>query len=72
MSSVFYQRILKENIRPSVCALKLKHIRSTSEWLWQALDRLSHSPDLNLIEILWCGLKQVGHAGEPSNVAELK
>ena len=46
MNSAVYQKILKENIRPSVCALKLKHSwilqqdndpkhisKSTSEWL---------------------------------------
>ncbi len=46
MNSALYQKILKENIRPSVCDLKLKRSRvmqqdndlkhtskSTSEWL---------------------------------------
>lgn len=46
MNSAVYQKILKENVRPAVCALKLKsswimqqdndpkHIsKSTSEWL---------------------------------------
>ncbi len=46
MNSALYQKILKENVRPSVCDLKLKHTwvmqqdndtkhtnKSTSEWL---------------------------------------
>lgn len=46
MNSALYQKIVKENVRPSVCDLKLKHnwvmqqdndpkhtCRSTSEWL---------------------------------------
>ncbi len=46
MNSAIYQKILKENVRPSVCDLKLKHTwvmqqdndpkhisKSTSEWL---------------------------------------
>lgn len=46
MNSALYHTILKENVRPSVCDLKLKHIwvmqqdndlthtrKSTSEWL---------------------------------------
>ncbi len=65
MNSALYQKILKENIRPSVCDLKLKRTwvmqynnpnhtsKSTSEWLKKntikVLEWPSQSPDLNPI-----------------------
>ncbi len=88
MNSALYQEILMENVRPSVCDLKLKRTwvmqqdndpkhtsKSTSEWLKKknkVLEWPSQSPDLNLIEILRHDLKQSIHAWKPSNVAELK
>ncbi len=87
MNSALYQKILKENVRPSVCDLKLKRTwvmqqdndpkhtsKSTSEWLnkMKVLEWPSQSPDLNPIEMLWHDLKQSFHAWKPSSVAELK
>ncbi|KAK3535396.1 hypothetical protein QTP70_012260 [Hemibagrus guttatus] len=86
-NSAVYQKILKENVRPSVCDLKQtwvlqqdndpKHTsKSTSEWLkknkMKTLEWPSQSPDLNPIEMLWHDLKKVVHARKPSNVAELQ
>ncbi|KAF7650410.1 hypothetical protein LDENG_00126420 [Lucifuga dentata] len=76
MNSALYQKILKENVRPSVRDLKLKRT-----WVMQQDNDPKHtrkstsecqSPDLNPIEMLWHDLKQAVHARKPSNVAELK
>ncbi|KAF7650076.1 hypothetical protein LDENG_00131870 [Lucifuga dentata] len=76
MNSALYQKILKENVRPSVRDLKLKRT-----WVMQQDNDPKHtskstsecqSPDLNPIEMLWHNLKQAVHARKPSNVAELK
>jgi len=84
MNSALYWKILKENVRPSVCDLKRtwvmqqdndpKHTsRSTSEWLQnEGFGCPSQSPDLIPIEILWHDLKQAVHTRKPYNVAELK
>ncbi len=89
MNFALYQKILKKNIRPSVCDLKLKHTwvmqqgndpkltsKSSSEWLKKnkskVLERLSQSPDLNLIEMVSHDIKQSIYARKPSTVAELK
>ncbi len=87
MNSALYQKILKENIQPSVCDLKHtwvmqqhndpKHTsKSTSEWLKKnkikVLEWPNQSPDLNPIEMLWHDLKHSFHARKLSNVAELK
>ncbi len=88
MNFALYQKILKENIRHSVkLKLKHTWVmqqgndpkltsKSTSEWLKKnkskVLERLSQSPDLNLIEMLWDDLKQSIYARKPSDVAELK
>ncbi len=76
MNSELYQKILKENVWPSVCDLKLKHTwvmqqdndpkhtsESTSEWFKKnKIKVLELSLDLNLIEMLWHDLKQSFHA----------
>ncbi len=85
MNSALYQKILKENVQPSVCDLELKSTwvmwqdndpNHTSEWLKKNIIKVlewpHQSPDLNLIEMLWHDLKQSFHALKPSNVAELE
>ncbi len=85
MNCALYQKILKENILPSVCDLKLKHTcvmqqdndpkhtsKSTSEWLKKNKIKVLEWPSQNPIEMLWHDLKQSLHARKPSNVAELK
>uniref|UniRef100_A0AAY4D9A2 Transposase n=1 Tax=Denticeps clupeoides TaxID=299321 RepID=A0AAY4D9A2_9TELE len=87
LNSTVYQKILKENVRPSVRQLKLKQSwvlqqdndpkhtsKSTSEWLKknQILEWSSQSPDLNPNEMLWHDLKKAVHARKPSNKAELQ
>ncbi len=86
MNSVLYQKIRKENVRPSVCDLKLKRTwvmqqnndpkHTASEWLKKnkikVLEWPNQSPDLNPIEMLWHDLKHSIHARKLSNVAELK
>ena len=50
--------------------------KSTTEWLQQKkiclLERLSQSPELNPIEMLWHDLKRAVHTRKPKNIAELK
>uniref|UniRef100_A0AAR2L9T4 Tc1-like transposase DDE domain-containing protein n=1 Tax=Pygocentrus nattereri TaxID=42514 RepID=A0AAR2L9T4_PYGNA len=50
--------------------------KSTTEWLHQKkirhLDRPSHGPDLNPIEMLWHDLKRAIHTKRPKSIAELK
>ncbi len=66
-NSALYQKILKENVRPSVCDLKLKRTwvmqqdtrKFTSEWLKENKVKVL---DLNPIEMLWHDLKQSIHA----------
>ncbi len=85
MNSAVYQKILKDNVRPSVRDLKLKRTwvlqqdndpKHTSEWLkknkMKTLEWPSQSPDLNHIEMKWHDLKKAVHARKPSNVAELQ
>ncbi len=49
---------------------------STKEWLKKnkvnVLERLSQSPDLNPIKMLWKDLKQAVHRRKPTNIPELK
>ncbi len=85
MNSAVYQKILKDNVRPSVCDIKLKRTwvlqqdndpkhtsKSTSEWLKKnKMEWPSQSPDLNPFEMLWHDIKKAVHARKPSNVAEL-
>ena len=87
MNCAVYQRNLQENVRPSVCELKLKcswftqqendqkhTIKST--WLksntFEVWERPSQSPDLIPMEMMWKDLKRAVHAWKPTNVAELK
>ncbi len=87
MNSALDQKVLKENVRPSICDLKRTWVmqqdndpkltsKFTSEWLKKNkikdLEWPSQSPDLNPIEMLWHDLKQSIHALKPSNVAEIK
>ncbi len=87
MNSARYQKILKENVRPSVCDLKLKHTwvmqqdndpkhtsKSTSEWLKKNKIKVLEWPNQSpdLNLIEMLDLKQSFHAWKPSNVAELK
>ncbi len=85
MNSALYQKILKENVRPSVCDLKLKsswvmqqdsdpkHTSKSTSELLKVLEWPNQSPDLNLIEKLWHDLSiQSIHARKPSSEAELK
>ncbi len=83
MNSTLYPKILKENVQPLVCDLKLKYTwvvqqenDPSSEWLKKnnikVLEWSSQSPDLNPIEMLWHDFKQSNHARKPSNAAELK
>ncbi|KAI4875497.1 hypothetical protein NFI96_004997 [Prochilodus magdalenae] len=73
MNSAVYQKILKENVQPSVGELKLKQTwvlqqdndpkhtsRSTSEWLENNNGKTLEwpSPDLSPIEMLWADLKK--------------
>lgn len=68
LNSALCQKILKENVWPSVCDLKLKlRVMQQGNDPWP-----SQSLDLNVIEMLWNGLKHPVHARKPSNVAELK
>ena len=39
---------------------------------YNVLDWPSQSPDLNIIENLWCDLKRAAHARKPSNLTELE
>uniref|UniRef100_A0A8B9H3I6 FZ domain-containing protein n=1 Tax=Astyanax mexicanus TaxID=7994 RepID=A0A8B9H3I6_ASTMX len=68
INSALYQKILKENVRPSVCDLKLrctyvlqqvnvsKHTNKfTSEWLKKKVTEWSSQ---SLIEMLWHGIKE--------------
>ncbi len=84
MNSALYQKILKENVHPSVCAQAQVHLGyAAGQWsqthqqvhLWMPQEKVlvwpSQSPDLNPIEMLWHDLKQSLHASKPSNVAEL-
>ncbi len=83
MNSALYQNILKENVRLSVCDLKLKHTwvmqqdndpkhtsQSNSEWLKKNKINVFEWPSQNLIEILWHDLKHSFHSWKPSNEAE--
>ncbi len=88
MNSALYQKILEENVRPSVCDLNLKRTwvmqhdndpkhtsKFTSEWLKKNKIKVLEWPsqDLNPIEMLWHDFKQSIHAKKKtSNVAELK
>ncbi|MGH0187059.1 UNVERIFIED_CONTAM: hypothetical protein FKN15_039015 [Acipenser sinensis] len=50
--------------------------KSTSEWLnknkIKVLEWTSQSPDINLIENLWCELKKAVHKRSPWNLNELE
>ncbi len=83
MNSALYQNILKENVRPSVCDLKLKHTwvmqqdnepkhtsQSNSEWLKKNKINVFEWPSQNPIEILWHDLKHSFHSWKPSSEAE--
>jgi hypothetical protein len=87
MNSPRYQRILQENVWPSVCELKHswvmqqdndpKHtVKSTWKWLksiqFELLEWPSQSPDLIPNEMLWQDLKRAVHAEKSTNVAQLK
>ncbi len=85
MNSAVYQKILKDNVWPSVRDLKLKRTwvlqqdndpkhtsKSTSEWLKKnKMEWPSQSSDLNPFEMLWHDIKKAVHARKHSNVAEL-
>jgi hypothetical protein len=66
MNSVLNQKILLENVRPSVCELKTnypKHtIKTTLKWLksntFEVLEWPSQSPDVIPIEMSWQDLKR--------------
>ncbi|KAF7647948.1 hypothetical protein LDENG_00164240 [Lucifuga dentata] len=69
MNYQLYQQILQENVRVSVCELKLK-----TKWVRQQDNDPKHtsrsikecqSPDLNPIEMLWKDLKQQFMTGSP-------
>ncbi|KAF7645946.1 hypothetical protein LDENG_00195770 [Lucifuga dentata] len=82
MNSALYQKILKENVRPSVRDLKLKRTwvmqqdndpkhtsKSTSEWLKQnKMKVLEQSSQSPDLNPIEMAI----HARKPSNVAELK
>ncbi len=81
MNSALYQKILKENVQPSVCDLKLKRTwvmqqdndpkhtsKSTSEWLKKTKLRFWSGQ----VKVWAHDLKQSFHARKSSNVAELK
>ncbi len=82
MNSVLYQKILKDNVRPSVCDLKLtwvmqqdndlKHTsKSTSEWLKK--NNIKVLEVQTYIRMKFCGMTLNGpFMLQNSNVAELK
>lgn len=74
MNSAFYQKMLRENVWPSVCELKLKLTWVWKHQLWMAFLKKGQfrSPDSNLIEMLGHDLKQAVHAKGRSNVVELQ
>ena len=88
MNYTMYQKILNDNLMPSVRQLKLKRkwimqqdndpkhsSKSTKEWLKKKICTLewpSQSPDLNPIEMLWGDLKRAVRARKPSNLTDLK
>ncbi len=85
MNSAVYQKILKDNVRPSVRDLKLKRTWSMIQThqqihLWMAEEKQNERLWSGLVKVLtWillrcCGmtLKRRVHARKPSNVAELQ
>lgn len=69
IKSALYQKIRKENVRASVCAVKLK-----STWIIQQDNDPKHAKIvlkvwIYPIEQLWHDFKQSVHAEKPSNIA---
>ena len=62
--------ILQQDNDPKHCSNSTKAFMQRNKY--NVLEWPSQSPDLNIIENLWCDLKQAVHAQKPSNLTELE